>query len=428
MKTAQPLLNKQYEDAVARMQHPRDFRPFMPPANSPEPNTTRRERTLQNMTNLPQIRECYEEWTRLWQEPFRGITTDGTVQAIHRPLQPNGAPTAAMVAAANEVIRTLSPGFLSRVRFAVDGPEWRRWHNMPLCWERDGISIEDMNDRERAAVLALVKASVSSEGYAHIQDLMFINRYSGDLVGRPRYLNEWCYQFGLFGTPSMHEPWGWQLYGHHLVINALVMGETLVMSPTFLGAEPTYVDDGPHQGMNVFSEHEDQGLLLMRNLSPALRGRAQIHASSKFADLPPGRRHWADGTHLGGAFQDNRIIPYEGIAGREMTPEDRQRLYALIREYFILLPEPARALRLAEIEAHLDDTWFSWIGGYDDWSPFYYRIQSPVVLLEFDHQAGVFLKNPEPQRFHVHTIARTPNGGDYGHDLLPQYRQQLANK
>jgi hypothetical protein len=33
----------------------------------------------------------------------------------------------------------------------------------------------------------------------------------------------------------------------------------------------------------------------------------------------------------------------------------------------------------------------------------------------------VFLTNPEPAKFHVHTIVRTPNGNDYGFDLLRQH-------
>jgi hypothetical protein len=44
-----------------------------------------------------------------------------------------------------------------------------------------------------------------------------------------------------------------------------------------------------------------------------------------------------------------------------------------------------------------------------------------VTFIEFDHHAGVFLTNPEPAKFHVHTIVRTPNGNDYGFDLLRQH-------
>jgi Protein of unknown function (DUF3500) len=73
-----------------------------------------------------------------------------------------------------------------------------------------------------------------------------------------------------------------------------------------------------------------------------------------------------------------------------------------------LPPGPFQA-RMEEIERHLDATRFCWIGGFDDASPFYYRIQSPVALIEFDHHAGVFLTNPAPAKFRVHTIVRTPH-------------------
>ena len=74
---------------------------------------------------------------------------------------------------------------------------------------------------------------------------------------------------------------------------------------------------------------------------------------------------------------------------------------------------------------HLDDTWFSWYGGYDDHTPFYYRVHSPVILIEFDHHPGVAFDNEEPTRNHVHTVVRTPNGGDDGADLLRQHHEQF---
>ncbi len=46
------------------------------------------------------------------------------------------------------------------------------------------------------------------------------------------------------------------------------------------------------------------------------------------------------------------------------------------------------------------------------------------MLIEFDHHIGVFLTNAEPAKFHVHTIVRTPNGNDYGLDLLRLHYEQ----
>ena len=43
-------------------------------------------------------------------------------------------------------------------------------------------------------------------------------------------------------------------------------------------------------------------------------------------------------------------------------------------------------VQMEEVRAHLDRTWFAWIGETDADSVFYYRIHSPVILIEFDHQ------------------------------------------
>jgi hypothetical protein len=74
-----------------------------------------------------------------------------------------------------------------------------------------------------------------------------------------------------------------------------------------------------------------------------------------------------------------------------------------------------------EVRQHLAETHLMWLGGIEDDSVFYYRIHSPVVLIEFDHLRGVALDNDEPARTHIHTVVRTPNGNDYGRDLLGQH-------
>jgi len=191
-----------------------------------------------------------------------------------------------------------------------------------------------------------------------------------------------------------------------------------VLTPTFLGAEPAYADSGPFAGTSLFQDEERAGLTLMRSLSPEQQRRAIVARSMIGGDLPPGRRHFADNLHLGGAHQDNRIVPYEGLQGSALSAAQQRLLLDLVAAYVAPLPAGPYAARMEEIERHLPDTLFCWIGGYEEANPFYYRIQSPVVFIEFDHHAGVFLTNAEPAKFHVHTIVRTPNGNDYGIDLL----------
>ena len=65
------------------------------------------------------------------------------------------------------------------------------------------------------------------------------------------------------------------------------------------------------------------------------------------------------------------------------------------------------------------------MGAVADDGPFYYRVHSPVVLIEFDHHPGVAFDNAVPSRNHIHTLVRTPDGGDYGIDLLRQHHEQF---
>jgi len=71
-------------------------------------------------------------------------------------------------------------------------------------------------------------------------------------------------------------------------------------------------------------------------------------------------------------------------------------------------------VKMDEVRAHLDRTWLAWIGDTKPGSVFYYRIHSPVVLIEFDHQRPVGLRHlmdpAIPNIAHVHTVVRTPNG------------------
>ncbi len=122
-----------------------------------------------------------------------------------------------------------------------------------------------------------------------------------------------------------------------------------------------------------------------------------------------------------GAFRDNEVMPCEGIRAEDMSRGQRGLLLDLIGVYTGMLPSGHDSARQREILAHLDETWFAWIGAFDDHQPFFYKVQSPVLLVEFDHHKGVFIGNDEPERFHAHSVVRTPNGNDYGKDLLRQH-------
>jgi len=404
-----------------------DYHRFVPPpGHSAIAGPTPRAHAQARLQN-PRAEELFGTWAKLGAAPFQGITTDGRVQPGLFSLQAEGAPTAAMIEAVDVLLRLLSPAQRGATCFPVDSQLWRHWQNTELYVEHHGLRLDEVGAPIQAAAMAVVRAGLSAKGYEVTRDVMRLNRFLGDLVGGPAVLGEWAYIFCQFGTPSASEPWGWQLFGHHLSLNCFVIGSQMVLTPCFFGAEPNYADTGPFAGTRLFEDEEREGLALMRSLSAQQQARAIVAHAMVGGDLPPGRRHFADNLHLGGAYQDNRIVPYEGLRVSDMSALQQRNLMDLVGAYVAPLPPGPLAARLNQVERHLADTHFCWIGGYDETSPFYYRIQSPVIFIEFDHHAGVFLTNAEPAKFHVHTIVRTPNGNDYGIDLLRLHYQHAPH-
>jgi hypothetical protein len=123
------------------------------------------------------------------------------------------------------------------------------------------------------------------------------------------------------------------------------------------------------------------------------------------------------------------VLDYSGVRATELSDAQRRQLAGLIALYVNNMDQGHARVKMDEVRSHLDQTWFAWIGRTEPDSVFYYRIHSPVVLIEFDHQLPANLrhlaKNPAvPSPEHIHTVVRTPNGNDYGKDLLRQHYQQ----
>lgn len=369
-----------------------------------------------------------EGWNTLYPGPFIGVTSDGVVREGLFPLTDarpgEEAPTSDMVAAAHRLVAAASPSELERLGYAVDAQEWQSWANPEFMQHDTGLRLDECEPGIRDAALAVVEASLSPEGYTLARNLMRINGFLGELVELPLLMNEFSYNFALYGAPSESEPWGWQLFGHHVALNCLVVGSQLVISPVFLGAEPDIIDDGPHQGVKVFKERIQWARELMAALPVNLRAEAVLFEQMQDPAMPEGRLHPGDERHLAGCFQDNRVIPYEGVLASSMPSAAVALLDKIVADSIAYLPSGPRAARLREIQEHYSDTWFSWIGGWQGDEAFYFRIQSPVVILELDHHTGVFLDNEHPAPFHMHTVVRTPNGNDYGRALVQHTQVQ----
>jgi hypothetical protein len=378
--------------------------------------------------HLPKIlTDLVERSERVLSQPFVGITTDGVVPPGLFPLATTGVSTQPIVEAARTLLALFDPTQRAAVTLPVESDHWRRWCNVHIYLMRHGLLLEDLDGRQRGAVLDLLRICFSARGFEMVRTVMRFNEVLSEISGSPDEYGEWAFFLTIFGTPSADEPWGWQLDGHHLNLQCFVLGDQIVMTPAFLGTEPCRVTSGPYAGMTAFVDEERNGLAVVRSLSTVQARTAVLHPSILSHDLPPERTVPIDGQMMAGAFQDNRRLAYEGLRADDMSDGQRRLLHRLIDTYVGQIRDGHAEVKRREIAAHFDETHFCWMGGTDDVSPFYYKVQSPVLLIEFDHEPGVIYDNDEPTRRHVHAIVRTPNGNDYGMDLLRQHYERAEH-
>ena len=345
-------------------------------------------------------------------EPFKGISADGRPVRGLFPIAPTGVSTQPITDAAAAFLASLGGEQKGRASFALDDDSWRRWSNIHPHLMRHGVPLDQLTPAQRERGLALLSACLSERGFATVRDVMKLNHFIGEVTGRWEEYGEWLYWLSVMGTPSGSDPWGWQIDGHHLIINCLVLGDQLVMTPMFLGSEPVTADSGVHAGIRVFGAEEGRGLALMHALSADQRAKATLGH-----ELPI--------ELFTAAFRDNFEMTYEGIRHDVLSRAQQDGLLDLIDVYVGRIRPGHAAIRMDEVRRHLRDTWFAWMGGADATSVFYYRIHSPIILVEFDHQRGIALDNDQPSRDHIHTVVRTPNGNDYGKDLLRQHHERF---
>ena len=344
-------------------------------------------------------------------DPFKGVTADGTVRTGLFAVRSTGVSTRPVKDAAEAFVAALTPEQRRTTLFGADDIEWRRWNNVHR-YNRAGVNFDQMSDPQKEAALGLLRASLSVKGFETSRSIMRLNGYLAELVNRPGEYGEGLYHLTIMGTPSATEPWGWQLDGHHLIINYFVLRDQVVMTPTFMGSEPVVAQTSKYGHIAILQAEQDKGLAFINTLDAEQRAKAVLNSQK------------TQNNSVAQAFRDNLVLDYAGVRGNQLSPAQRNALLDLVHEYVRNMNDGHAKVRMEEVRARLNDTYFAWIGGTDPNAVFYYRIHSPVILIEFDHQTPVALPGERvPGRAHIHSVVRTPNGNDYGKDLLRQHYQ-----
>ncbi|MGW0572907.1 DUF3500 domain-containing protein [Streptomyces tauricus] len=347
-------------------------------------------------------------------EDFFGLTADGKKIDDLFTVHSEGVATAPVIAAANAFLAGLSAMQKSSTQFTVHSTEWRLWSNVD-AYDRQGVSIADLSDEQQALGKALLKSALSADGLDTTERIRRINQAAGEAIDNTDSFNEEAFYYTVLGTPSATEPWGFQFDGHHLVINYFVLGGQVVMSPCFWGSEPTEIEiDGTT--VSVCKEEVKASLAFINSLTEAQRTVA-IESTAK-----------SNESMKAGAFADNAVQEYTGLRGNVLTGAQKLKLLGIVEAFTGRAKADVAKARLAEVRAHLNDTYVTWAGGIADDSAFYVRVHSPVVWVEVDCQApgplaGAYgaSQGSGATQMHVHSVIRTPNGNDYGKELLRQH-------
>ena len=345
---------------------------------------------------------------------FVGITTDGSVVEDLYAIRSTSVSTTPVRTAVEAYLAALSADQKSSSMFAlppddVTSDEFRLWSNVD-GYQRQGVKLEDLTAAQKTLALGILSAALSAKGLKTSETIRRLNTTAGELVGEESRFNEELYYFTFLGTPSDTDPWGFQFEGHHLVLNYFVLGDQVVMTPSFYGTEPRVAPSGKtYAGLSAFDDELAAGIAMINALDSTQQAKAVVQ-SDKTGD-----------NNVAEAFGDNTQVPYQGILASELTAAQQSQLFDLVA-MFVHEDDDHAAIRMDEIRAKVSETHFSWVGGTAEDAVFYFRVQSPVVLLQFDCQGpgpiGQGSGVSGVTRNHIHSIIRTPNGNDYGKDLL----------
>ena len=297
--------------------------------------------------------------------------------------------------AAKKFLDSLDDSQRSKVVYDFkDEAQRKRWSNLPTTFvKRGGLRMGDLTKPQREAVLGILAAALSPEGYQKALEIVQADellKESGDgqaMFGRDNYY------VSFLGQPSSAEPWMIQFGGHHLGLNITLAGEHTTLAPSHTGAQPAiYQFEG--KTVRPLGRETDKAFALVNSLDEGQRKQAVLGFQMRDLVLGPGR--------------DGQMIQPEGIRGSALTDKQREMLLDLVSEWTGIMKETAAKAKNEELKQHIAETWFAWSGPTEKGSAAYFRIQGPTVFIEYAPQR----LGGDPTK-HLHTIYRDPTN-DYG--------------
>lgn len=298
----------------------------------------------------------------------------------------------------------LEPGQRAQATYPFPDPERFAWQYTP--GPRGGLSLAEMDEAQRAAAWGVADAALSVRGASEVRGIVALEPILGDIERRSgragsHRRDPGLYWFAVFGDPGSADgaPWSWRIGGHHIAVQATVLGERMISAaPSFLGANPATVPDGPHAGRRTIDGEERLARVLLEALTPVERTRAIVDPVAP-DDIVSGNARRA-------ALSE---IPI-GVTHDDLAPAGRTALDALVRHYLDRAsPEVAEAAWARLRDADLGAATFAWAGPTAPGLGHYYAVRGTTFLIEYD--------NTQNGGNHIHSVWRDLLD-DWGEDTL----------
>ena len=307
---------------------------------------------------------------------------------------------------ANEFLESLGTGLRAEAMIGFDDAERYNFNFVPL--ERRGPTFKEFNDEQKNKAIALLRASLSESGFRKATDMMelekvliVIENNSLKMPDGSPMRDPLNYHFLIFGTPAESSIWGWRFEGHHVSLSFTANQDEIVAStPSFMGSNPGVVPINPNRGKEVLRLETALGFELVNSLSEKQLIQARISDKAPREILTGNKRE---------------ISPLSpaGIGFSELTSPQKEQFMRLLEVYVSNYQLGfAKTLRRKIEDAGHDNLSFAWAGSMERGAGHYYRIQGPMLLIEY--------ANTQNDANHVHTIVRDLTN-DFAEDILRRH-------
>jgi Protein of unknown function (DUF3500) len=301
-----------------------------------------------------------------------------------------------------DFLGTLTPELKSRAQYSFEDAERFNWNFVPI--KRNGLTYYDFSDKQRDAANVLLKSSLSEQGYQKamaIVNLENILKVIEKQAPDSRHRDPLNYHFTVFGDPTEGKPWAWRFEGHHVALNfTFVGGEVISATPSFFGSNPGIVKEGESKGLEVLKEETKLGFELINSLTVNQRGVAMFSEKAP-AEIISGNKR--------------KAVPLtpDGISFKELSKEQQTLFLKLLDAYVKNYAFGFSKKLMDKIKnAGMENLHFAWAGSLIPGAANYYRIQGPMLLIEYD--------NTQNNANHVHTTTRDLND-DFAEDILREH-------